>query len=467
MNSRWVKAGLTLAVGIIILCLPVPDGLSVEAWRFLALYLATIAGIMLKPFSEPVVLLVAISISSIFMKNIGTVLSGYANTTTWLVFSAFMLSQAFIETGLGRRIAYILLRRFGRTTLGVGYVAAVTDLVLSPATPSITARTGGLVYPIFRSLAVTLDSEPGPTARRIGAYLTLLLYFISCTTAVLFITSLATNPLLVTFAKEILHLEITWFQWAQAAFLPGLIILFALPYLVYKMYPPEIKQINNIELSEKGLAELGPMKTKEKILAVLFILALIGWATGSITKINATAIAIAFITSCIVTGVVAWDSIAGAKSAWSTYIWYGGIIGMASGLGKYKVFTWLSDTIATNISFEGYSMLIVLSVLLFISVVLRYIFVALGSFVPSIIPVLFTIGMLAEVPPMLLVMMLGASCGFGSMITHYSTASGPVLFGVGYVDQATWWKIGTVLCIFSIIVYFVIGLPYWKFLGLW
>ncbi len=202
-------------------------------------------------------------------------------------------------------------------------------------------------------------------------------------------------------------------------------------------------------------------------MAVLFILALIGWATGNITKIDATAIAIAFITSCIVTGVVSWDSIAGAKSAWSTYIWYGGIIGLASGLGKYKIFSWLSDTIAHNISFEGYSMLIVLTVLLAISVVLRYIFVALGSFVPSIIPVLFTIGMLADVPPMLLAMMLGASCGFGSMITHYSAASGPVLFGVGYVDQATWWKTGTLLCIFSIIVYFFIGLPYWKLLGLW
>ncbi len=263
MDSRWLKLGLTILVGVVILLIPVPKGLTVEAWRFLALYLATIAGIMIKPFSESVVLLLAISISSILMKNITTVLSGYANTTTWLVFSAFMLSQAFIETGLGKRIAYILLKRFGRTTLGVGYVGAATDLVLSPATTSITARTGGLVYPIFRSLSVTLDSEPGETSRRIGSYLTLLLYFVSVTTAVMFITSLATNPLLVTFAKEILHVEITWFQWAQAAFLPGFIILLALPYLVYKIYPPEIKQINNIELSEKGLAELGPMKTKK------------------------------------------------------------------------------------------------------------------------------------------------------------------------------------------------------------
>lgn len=467
MNSRWVKIGLTLSVGAIVLCIPAPQGLTVDAWRFLALYMATIAGIMLKPFSEPVVLLFAISISSLVMKNINTVLSGYANTTTWLVFSAFMLSQAFIATGLGRRIAYILLRHFGRTTLGVGYVAAITDLVLSPATPSITARTGGLVYPIFRSLAVTLDSEPGPTARKIGAYLTLLLYFVSSITAVLFITSLATNPLVVNFARDILKLEISWFQWAKAAFLPGVIILFALPYLVYKLYPPEIKEIDNIRLADSGLAELGPMKKKEKILAVLFVLALVGWATGSITKIDATTIAIAFITSCIVTGVVGWESIAGDKSAWSTYIWYGGIIGLASGLGQYKIFAWLSKMIAANISFEGYSMLVVLSVLLFISIILRYIFVALGSFVPSIIPVLFTIGLLAKVPPMLLVMMLGASCGFGSMITHYSAASGPVLFGVGYVDQAAWWRIGTILCLFSIVVYFVIGLPYWKFLGLW
>ncbi len=110
------------------------------------------------------------------MKNTNSLLLGYSNSVTWLVFSAFMVSSAFIKTGLGRRIAYILIGKFGSSSLGLGYVAAITDLILSPATPSNTARTGGIVYPIFLIIASALGSEPGPSARVFGAYLSLLLY---------------------------------------------------------------------------------------------------------------------------------------------------------------------------------------------------------------------------------------------------------------------------------------------------
>ncbi len=75
------------------------------------------------------------------------VLSGYSSGTTWLVFSAFTLSAAFVTTGLGKRIAYLLIGKIGNTTLGLGYVTVFLDLVLAPATPSNTARAGGIVLP--------------------------------------------------------------------------------------------------------------------------------------------------------------------------------------------------------------------------------------------------------------------------------------------------------------------------------
>ncbi|SQB20890.1 Sodium:sulfate symporter [Citrobacter koseri] len=62
--------------------------------------------------------------------------------------------------GLGKRIAYILIGKIGNTTLGLGYVTVFLDLVLSPATPSNTARAGGIVLPIINSVAVALGSEP-------------------------------------------------------------------------------------------------------------------------------------------------------------------------------------------------------------------------------------------------------------------------------------------------------------------
>ena len=65
-------------------------------------------------------------------------LSGFANNTVWLIVAAFLLTRGFIKTGLGRRIAYLFIRTFGRKTLGLAYAIAASDLVLSPATPSNT-----------------------------------------------------------------------------------------------------------------------------------------------------------------------------------------------------------------------------------------------------------------------------------------------------------------------------------------
>lgn len=178
MGTKAIKAAIVFAIPIVMWFLTPPDGLTVEAWRLLGFYLAAIMGLVLKPWGAPVVLLLAIAGSSLFLSNAKAVLVGYASTTTWLVFSAFALSVAFVKTGLGRRIAFYLIRTFGHTTLGLGYVTAMLDFVIAPVTPSNTARCGGIVYPIVQSLAKALGSEPGDTAKRGGEYLSANAYFV-------------------------------------------------------------------------------------------------------------------------------------------------------------------------------------------------------------------------------------------------------------------------------------------------
>ena len=466
MKKNWIKAGLTVGIPIALVFSPAPAGLSSGAWNLFALYIGAILGLMLRPLPEPVVMLTVIAISSLWLNNIGIALAGYASTTTWLVFTAFMVGQAFSETGLGKRIAFVLIGKMGKSTLGLGYVAAVTDLVLSPATPSTTARTGGLVYPIFRSVALTLGSEPGATAGKIGAYLSLLLYQISMATGAMFITALATHPMVVSFAKDILKINISWTLWAQAMLVPGLLVLAVTPYLIYKMFPPEIKQIDNVEIARSGLAELGPMSVREKVLSLLFLLAIIGWSTGEITKINSSAVAVGFVAACLVTGVVSWTSLVKCQGAWSTLIWYGGIISLAGGLAKAGFFVWFAKVLGNTISFDGYGPITVMVGLLALSLVVRYFFASQAAYVSTIIPVLFTLGLLAKVPLFPLALLLGASSTFGSQLTHYGNAVGPVLFGAGYVDQVAWWKYGTVMVLVNCAVYLGVGLPYWKLIGL-
>jgi DASS family divalent anion:Na+ symporter len=123
---------------------PPPDGLSKEAWILASIYLAAIIGLVSKPYTEPVIIIAALAASCIAITHFSgstikplDVLNGYSSGTTWLVFSAFTLSAAFVSTGLGKRLAYWFIYQFGGTTLGLGYV---TVLLVDPfpATPSNT-----------------------------------------------------------------------------------------------------------------------------------------------------------------------------------------------------------------------------------------------------------------------------------------------------------------------------------------
>lgn len=230
MTNRVWKGLVCILVPIIIILLPTPAGLSDTGWKLFAIYIGSILGLMLCPVPEPIVLLTALSISSVALNNLKIVMSGYASSTTWLVFAAFSVGTAFVETGLGRRVAYLLIDKAGKTSLRLGYVAAITDLILSPATPSVLARTGGIVYPIFRSIAVTLGSEPGPTARKIGGYLSVLLYQISLTTGYTFLTALSVNALMTTFAREIVQVDLDWITWFKAAVVPAMVMLWLCCY---------------------------------------------------------------------------------------------------------------------------------------------------------------------------------------------------------------------------------------------
>ena len=151
------KGLLCVASTLILWFLPVPAGLTLGAWNFFAVFFGTVLGLILHPLPMAAVILIS-TVLCIFVNllPIKTALGAWGNPTIWLVFIAFLFARGFIKTGLGRRIALLLTRAFGDSTLKLAYVLSATDLILSPALPSNTARTGGIMFPIVKSLIVSL-----------------------------------------------------------------------------------------------------------------------------------------------------------------------------------------------------------------------------------------------------------------------------------------------------------------------
>lgn len=218
VGARIIRGIIVVIIGILIWYSPVPAGVKKEAWHLLAIFVATIVGLILTPLPMGAVVIFGVMMTTFTgILKIGDALSGFANSTVWLIVTAFLIARGFISTGLGRRIAFIFIRAFGRKTLGLAYSVVATELILSPATPSNTARSGGVIYPIVRSLALTFGSEPGETARKIGAFMMTMEYQATVITSAMFMTSMAPNPLVAELARKTANIPISWGMWALAA----------------------------------------------------------------------------------------------------------------------------------------------------------------------------------------------------------------------------------------------------------
>ena len=442
-----------------------PEGLKPQVWQLFGIYLATIVGLVLKPFPVPITVLLGVATSSILLSNTKDVLAGYSNTALWLIFAAFALSVAFGKTGLGHRIAYHLVRLFGSTTLRLGYVTAFLDLILSPATPSNTARAAGIVYPINLSIAEAVGSYPGETAKKAGAYLLQNGYFATKVTSFLFATAMAPNLLALDFITKLTGVSLNWAQWAAAMFVPGFIMLMLIPLIGYMYERPSVKDIDNKKIAADGLAELGPMKASEKGLIVIALLAITGWILPTFDiKIDATAVAIVAMIATFVCGIISWDDLLKTKAAWNTLIWFGGILGLSSALTKGKFFEWLAKYLEAHMNFglDPFMMLILISI---ISVVVRYFFASGTAYISAMLPVFLIVGINAGIDPTLLAFIMIGTNAYGGSVTHYGAAPGPIIFSAGYNNVKDWWTVGLISAVVCLVLNYVIGIPWWKIAG--
>jgi len=460
------KAVLPLLLGIIIALLPAPQGLNLTAWYFFAIFSAVILGLILEPLPAAAVGFIGVFLVAVLglagpkpADNIRWALSGFSNTTVWLIFGAFMFAMGYDKTGLGRRIALILVKKLGRKTLGLGYAITFSDLILAPFTPSNTARSGGTIFPIIRNLPGLYGSSPGETSRKIGAYIMWTAFAATCVTSSMFITSLAPNLLALDLVSKTVKISISWTEWF-VGFLPvGIILILILPYLVYKIYPPEIKSSEEIpSWASQELDKLGKFSRKELVMALLAVLALALWIFGG-NLIDATTAAGFVISLMIITGTVTWDDILANKQAWNVLVWFATLVALADGLNKVGFVTWFAKSMAALLT--GMSPIVVMVVLVVIFFIVHYMFASLTAHTTAILPVMLAAGAaIPGLPIKTFALLLCYSLGIMGVITPYATGPGPVYYGSGYISRKDFWTLGLIFGTIFLVALIGIGVPY-------
>lgn len=478
-----VSTAIAIAIGLIIwFVIPVPEGVTDNAWHLLALFVATIVAIIGKALPLGALAIIAVTLVALTgvtadtpKQAINDALSSFSSPLIWLIGISVMISRGLIKTGLGSRIAYYFISVFGKKTLGIGYSLAAAELMIAPITPSNTARGGGIIHPIMRSIAISFHSTPEEgTQNKIGRFLAMVNYHSNPITSGMFITATAPNPLVVDLVNKATgsQIELSWTTWALAMFVPGILCLLVMPLVVYMVYPPEVKETPNArQYATDNLDKLGKISTHEKIMFGVFALMLLLWANipalifGEQVSVDATTTAFLGLSLLIITGVLTWQDVLKEKSAWDTIIWFGALVMMANYLNKLGLISWFSSSIESAIGLTGVGWMGAVAILTLVYLYMHYFFASTTAHITAMFAAFYAVGLSLGAPPMLYALILAAAGNIMMTLTHYATGTAPVIFNSGYTTLREWWTIGAVMSVVNLVIWIGSGLIWWKVLG--
>ena len=476
--SGWWRAALPIALALLLALLPPPPGLAQHSWYYFALFAGVIAALVTEPLPNPAIGLIGVTLAAalsrytlfgpadlakpgfnVISQSVNWALSGFANTTVWLVGGAFMFALAYQKTGLGRRIALLLVRALGRNTLTLGYATTFADALLAPFTPSNTARSAGIIFPIVTNLPPLYDSKPNdPSARRIGGYLMWTTFAATCVTSTLFMTALAPNFLALEFTRKIAHVDIGYLQWMRASLPFALPLLLVLPLLTYLIYPPGLRRSGEATVwARDELRIMGPVSWHEIVLMVVMLGAVVLWMFGA-SLIDTTLVAFVAISLMLVLRVITWEDMARNHSAWTTLVLLATLVTMADGLSRAGFVSWFAAFVAAHVG--GYSPTVILVAFIVIYFFSHYMFASLTAHTTAMMPVMLAAGMgIPGVNPGTLALGLALTTGIMGVISPYATGPGLAYYNSGYIPPADFWRLGAIFGLIFLAALLLIGVP--------
>ena len=452
MSKQAISMLIPVLVLLVVWFIPAPAGLSVEAWRFMAIFLAVVVGLIIEPVPAALVGLVGVSLVALLglvgktpAANVKWALSGFSNSIIWLIFAAFMIAMGYQKTGLRKRISLIMVKYMGKSSLGLGYAVAFADLVLAPFMPSNTARSGGTIFPIAINIPQIFNSLPDSGPRKLGAYISWVAMAATCVTSSMFFTALAPNLLAIDLISKGANITIEWGAWAKIM-IPLMLPLFLItPWLAYVLYPPTQKQSPEAPIwAANELKKMGSISFKEILMALFAGLALVLWIFGKEIGVDATMAAISIVSLMVLCNVISWDDVIGNKGAWNVLVWFATLVALAGGLAKVGILKWIGTLAEASLS--GLSPIALIVSMLLVFFLLHYFFASVTAHVSALLPIFIVIALKFIAPEQIptFMILLSGTLGIMGIITPYGTGPSPIWYGAGYISQARWWALGAI-----------------------
>eukprot|EP00927_Polykrikos_kofoidii_P040881 TRINITY_DN34868_c0_g1_i1.p1 TRINITY_DN34868_c0_g1~~TRINITY_DN34868_c0_g1_i1.p1 ORF type:complete len:625 (-),score=88.58 TRINITY_DN34868_c0_g1_i1:216-2090(-) len=471
-GAKLAPLAMCVGIGLLIrFLLPAPAGLTTQAMSTLAIFAATVCGIVVEPLPAPAVAFCAVAIGCLtctftFQEGV----AAFTDDVLWLVLIAFFFAKGFGKTGLGDRIALNIIRRVGTTTLGLAYGLNLAEGTIAAGMPSSAARAAGLFYPLVVSVAKATGSDPAKgTERRTGAFLLQSAFQATGNSSSLWLYGAAQNLLILRLASGIGYtMPSPFLTWLKASCVPALVAMGLAPLLMYWVFPPIVNCTPEAPAeARKKLAAMGSMSRAELILGGTLFGMLVLWAGASTFGVPPVTTAVLGLCLLLITGVISWEDCAGERAAWSTMTWFAILVSISSLLGKRGVVDWVAGGVSSMILCAGLSTVSAFALLLLLYIFSHFAFASQVAHVSALyVPFVATM-VRTGTPPMAAIMSLAVASNVFGSLTPYASAQAPVYIAGGYVSQRDWYRLGFIFIIFNLAVWTIVGSVWWKLIGMY
>ena len=457
-SARIAAFGSLLMFFIFILNLPVPNGLSPEALKALAIFAVCVV-----LWSTELIPMAATSLLAIILIPLLGIMETqeayalFGNKAVFFILGAFIMSACILKSGLSSRVAVKVLHMFGaspkRLIMGIYFTTAFMSFWMPEH--AVVAMLVTVVLEVARSLELT------PLKSTYGRTMFLAMAWGASIGGVSTFLGGARNVLAVSILKETTGVTIGFFEWMMAVVPVSLAMLVAGYFFILKCYKKdEVTDITPAKKAlEKKIAELGEVTLREKMVGLITVLTILAWMFLGETYELAN-IAIVSVVLLFVFGLLSWKDAENSVN-WGIILMYGGAITLGMALERTGAAAWLANLAISNVATTGFLLIVLFSVIciLFTEAISNAAVVAM--MLPVGIGIATHFGL--DVKVMVYAIAVPAGLGFALPI---GTPPNAIAFSSGYIKAGDMLKMGLVLDLIAWIVFIAVAKFYWPLIGL-
>lgn len=286
-TDRWLRiVGLPLGIiaFLIVALLPHPDGLTPAGQTAMACFLFALIWWITEPVPTYVTsLILMILLVSLRAWSSEKVLGVFGLDVIWLNVLAFILSAMLVKTSLAKRLALVLIRRFGRKASTALGVFVILQLALAPLIPATAARAA-LTLPLMMAVAAIYGStadHPTNFGRNIFLLNLTAISILSSTVT----TGSAANIVAVGFLETMGNHKVYYTDWLVASAPVAVLTVIGAwalgPKIIFPLAPADRapRLAGGMEVVAEELHRMGRLSNREWRALAIFGLVIFLWAT--------------------------------------------------------------------------------------------------------------------------------------------------------------------------------------------